>query len=165
MSGTFLTLSTTTVLVNSIDSSLSSLPLGLMLAVSAISAVFILPKLEAKTSSRVAFSLGPILGIIGAALMIAAVGTTNSLGLIMVASLLLGLPSAVTTKVRFTVITISSPKFRKKALNIVVLGGVFSAVLGPTLSRYTRTAMPVEHMGTYILLLSLYVAMLICTQF
>lgn len=53
----------------------------------------------------------------------------------------------------------TSPEFAPRAVAYVFAGGIFSAGIGPEISKYTRTAMAKEYQGSYALLMCLYFGM------
>lgn len=87
---------------------------------------------------RTAFITGSGIGCL-AGLVASAALVAGSFGLYCVATFLAGLYGAVVQSFRFAAADGASPGFRARALSWVMVGGVFSGVLGPQLVTWTMT--------------------------
>ncbi len=67
---------------------------------------------------------------------------------------------------RFAAADASAPEFRAKAISWVLTGGLFAAILGPELAKYTVDLLsPIMYAGSYFALIGLYIlTMLLVSQ-
>src|SRR5947208_4448590 len=90
---------------------------------------------------RTAFMTGSFFGFM-AGLIAAAALLVGSFPLYCVATLCAGLYGAVVQSFRFAAADSASPAFRPRAVSWVMLGGIFSGVLGPQLVTWTMNLWP-----------------------
>lgn len=75
--------------------------------------------------------------------------------------ILQGVTYASSQNLRFAVLQFSTPDMASKAVGYVIAGGVFATVIGPEVSKHTRTSMEQEYAGSFLLLLGIYVGMML----
>ena len=102
---------------------------------------------------------GLILGVIGNALVLSAIGS-SSFPLFLAGMLLMGIANAAVTLGRFAAAEVNPPEKRGAAISNVVLGGTFGAVFGPLLvgpmGNFVRTLGMDELTGAYLATLILF---------
>lgn len=125
-------------------SSISSVPLGLIMLLSSPCAVAI-PKLITRYGEKETFVAASIFGVIGSLLQMTGVlvsndntGSTLELALVMIGASLQSFTYASSNNLRFAVAYFSTKEFLPKATALVLFGGVFSSIFGPLLSNVTR---------------------------
>lgn len=168
LSGVFVQVSTTTLLANElVGSGLSTLPVGLLIANVSIWSLFY-PSLVEKYGNLVMGIGCVIMGIIGSTFSLAVVASEytksnpqGAFGLICVGSIFLGFPTSLGSMLRFVSMRLASDKFRPTAVSISISGGILSAVIGPLLSNFTKTAMSIDYLGSYILVCVIYLVYLL----
>ena len=141
---------------------LATLPYGLQFA-SMIPASFISSSLM-RTRGRkkiilVATLSGIVSGFVGALAI-----QTSSLLLLCCAHILLGIFIANVQLFRFAALDMTSRDMHSKVINLVLLGGVFAALIGPALSRNAESFLPASgHAAAYytISILALMVGVII----
>lgn len=137
---------------------LATLPVGLLLGIAAVSAALV-PNLIQNYGSRIVFCTAGLCGVVGALISVAAIAGGATFALLVVGAIPQGYTYACTNNLRFAVMQFTTPEFASRAIAFVIAGGIFSAGIGPEASKYTRTSLPKEFLGSYILLLGIYVAM------
>mmetsp|Transcript_12382 Transcript_12382/g.19050 ORF Transcript_12382/g.19050 Transcript_12382/m.19050 type:complete len:473 (-) Transcript_12382:23-1441(-) len=148
--------------------SISTAPLGIIMLGSAPCAV-VIPTIisrygEKKTFISCAFfgiagaiiqMIGPLSATVGLA---AANDVTPQVVLVVIGALPQAFMYASTNNLRFSVSQFSTPEFLPKATALVLLGGVFSALLGPLLSAATRSLIPgALYAGNFLQIALMYV--------
>jgi len=103
----------------------------------------LIPKLITAFGEKKIFIVASILGVVGSQLQMSAVLTSQGaveLTLILIGASVQSLTYASSNNLRFAVayFTKDHPDFLPKGTSFVLLGGVFSALLGPLLSNITR---------------------------
>jgi hypothetical protein len=105
------------------------------------------------------------IGALGAILNLMAVLQDNGQFLLIVfGSILQGVTYASSQNLRFAVMQFCTPEMVPTAIAYVIGGGVFAAVIGPEISKYTRNSLDQEYAGSFLLLLGIYVGMIIVPQ-
>ena len=101
---------------------------------------------------RAGFTLGGIAALIGT--LVAFFGLQNqSMMLLCLGTLIAGLYPAFSSSLRFAAAEVADagdPAFKPKAISWVLAGGIMGAVVGPELSKITRTALPALFSATYL---------------
>ena len=125
---------------------ISTVPLGLIMLLSAPCAVFV-PKLIERIGEQQVFVLAAIAGILGSVLQAIGIwafggNTALEIALLCIGAAIQAFPFASTNNLRFAVAYFSSEEFLPKATALVVLGGAAGALLGPMLSSATRDLIP-----------------------
>jgi MFS family permease len=123
--------------------SISTVPLGLIILLSAPMAI-IIPKLMTIYGEKIIFVFAAFLGCIGAIIQMIGVlishnnGSTSEIAMLMVGAAVQSFTYASTNNIRFAVAYFSIEEFLSKATAFVILGGAGGALLGPFLSNTTR---------------------------
>ncbi len=103
---------------------------------------------------------GLLIGVIGNALVLAAIGISSFL-LFLIGMVLMGIANAAVTLGRFAAAEVNPPEKRGAAISNVVLGGTFGAIVGPLLvgpmGTFVRTLGMDELTGAYLATLILFV--------
>ncbi|KAL7545271.1 hypothetical protein ACHAWF_008617 [Thalassiosira exigua] len=145
------------VLVENGYSSVSTVPLGLIMLLSSPCAV-IIPKLITIFGEKKTFIVASSLGVMGALLQMTGVlisngdkGSALQMILIMIGASVQSFTYASSNNLRFAVAYFSTPEFLPKASALVLFGGVLSSLLGPLLSNVTRYIIPgAEYAGNFM---------------
>ncbi|MEN9773262.1 MAG: Riboflavin transporter RfnT [Pseudomonadota bacterium] len=103
---------------------------------------------------RAGYSIGSVAAILGA--MIAGYAMAiGSLWLLCFATFVCGLYNAFGVSFRFAAADVADafkPSFKARAISLVLTGGIAGGIFGPEVSRWSRTALPQEFAGTYLML-------------
>jgi MFS family permease len=101
-----------------------------------------------RVGRRNGFLTGGAFGLAGSVLATIAMGAA-SLPLLCAGTMLLGAYNAFGQYYRFAAADASPTDFKAKAISYVLAGGVIGGVVGPELSKYTRTLMEPEFFASY----------------
>ena len=111
------------------------------------------------------FTVFLIIGCAGAALMIYALFLQN-FALFCAGSALFGASAGANQQFRFAAVDAASDEFRSKAVSLVLTGGVFAAITGPSLSSWGYDMIsPIIYGGVYLVILSMQVIMMVLLRF
>ena len=152
------------VLVEKGYSSISTVPLGLIMLLSSPCAILI-PKMSTRYGEKKTFVTASILGILGSLLQMTGVlmsGDTQTLSaaeltLILVGASFQSITYAASNNLRFAVAYFSTQEFLPKATALVLFGGVISSLLGPLLSNVTRYMISqADYAGNFVQIAILY---------
>jgi len=153
------------VLVENGYSSISTVPLGLIMLLSSPCAI-IIPKLMTRHGEKKTFVAASAVGVVGALLQMTGVlvskgddGSNLQLILILLGASLQSFTYASSNNLRFAVahFTIREPDFLPKATSLVLSGGVISSLFGPLLSNVTRyMIVGVDYAGNFIQIAIMY---------
>ena len=119
------------------DKSLATVPFVLQFVMTMISTI---PSsmLMGKIGRRAGFTIGQIVGIIGA--LIAAFGLfENSFPIFCVGSAVIGIHNAFWSYLRFAAADVADADFRPTAISYVMAGGLVAAFAGPEIAKATRS--------------------------
>lgn len=106
-----------------------------------------------------------IVGCVGAGLMIYAL-FVQSFVIFCLGSALFGASAGANQQFRFAAVDAASDDFRSKAVSLVLAGGVFAAVAGPTLSSWGYDMIrPIIYGGVFAVILGMQVIMMILLRF
>jgi MFS family permease len=103
---------------------------------------------------RVGYSLASVVAFFGALLAWYAV-SQRSLALLCVATFICGFYSAFGASIRFAAADVADaykPSFKAKAISLVLAGGILGGVVGPEVSKWSRTWLETQFSGTYLTL-------------
>jgi MFS family permease len=145
------------------DKSLATLPIflnhaGIMLTTIPASL------LMARIGRRAGFSIGALLGIAFGLLAAFAVWRQD-FWLLCAATLLQGASAAFAWYYRFAAADAAPPRFKPKAISLVMAGGVIAGFLGPQVAKYTvHWFDPVTFMGVYVAVALVGLASLVLVQ-
>jgi MFS family permease len=101
-----------------------------------------------RVGRRNGFLTGGAIGLAGSVLATLAMAS-SSLALLCVATVLLGAYNAFGQYYRFAAADASPADFKAKAISFVLAGGLVGGVVGPEISKYTRTLLPTEFLASY----------------
>ncbi len=145
------------------DPSLATFPLALQFVATAASTI---PAslLMGRFGRRVGFTIGGLLGIAGGAVACQAV-ILGSFTMFCAGAALLGAFSAHVALYRFAAAEVAGPELRSRAISLVMVGGVASAILGPELAKWSRDLFaPILFAGGYAAIAALAFAGLALVQ-
>ncbi|MBZ8132591.1 MFS transporter [Afifella sp. IM 167] len=122
------------------DKSLSTLPLTAFVVGTAIGTV---PAalLQRTFGRRLGLIAGMLVGA-GGALLEATAMAFASFPLLCLGAFLMGFTAAFVQQFRFAAADTASPTFRPKAISLVLIGGIFAAIIGPQTVIHTKNAWP-----------------------
>jgi MFS family permease len=110
--------------------------------------------LMARKGQRFGFTIGALAGALGAAL--GAMGLQyQSFWLFVIGALFTGVYMSAQGFYRFAAADTASPAFRARAISWVMAGGLFSALIGPQLVKWTAPALGTYFMGTYLAVMAI----------
>jgi predicted MFS family arabinose efflux permease len=102
-----------------------------------------------KYGRRVGFTLGQIIGVLGAVFSVYAL-MEQSFPLFLAAGAVLGIHNAFWGYYRFAAAEAADAAFKTRAISLVMAGGVLAAVAGPELAKHSRNLFePVVFAGCY----------------
>jgi len=106
-----------------------------------------------------------VIGCIGASLMVYALYLQH-FWLFCLGSGMFGSSAGANQQLRFAAVDAASDDFRKRAVSLVIAGGVFAGLVGPTLSSYGYDAIsPILYGGVYAVILVLQLIMIVLLKF
>jgi MFS family permease len=117
---------------------------------------------------RAGYSLASVVAFFGALIAWYAV-SQKSLYLLCFATFICGFYSAFGASIRFAAADVADaykPSFKARAISLVLAGGILGGVVGPEVSKWSRTWLETQFSGTYLTLagfavLSLFLAQLV----
>ena len=113
---------------------------------------------------RIGFSIGQVIGLIGAGGSMYAIWSGN-FWFFAASSALIGTHNAFWQYYRFAASETAGPEFRAKAVSYVLFGGVFAAIAGPQLAKISNELFsPVLFMGGYLVVVGLTLITVIVLQ-
>jgi MFS family permease len=115
------------------DKALATLPLSLQF-VATMATMFPAAFLMRRFGRRLGFLIGALFGTIGGAIMFWATLHADFMAF-SVGNAVIGIFNAFTAFYRFAAADAATPRFRPKAISLVVAGGVLAAIAGPELSK------------------------------
>lgn len=165
MTGNILLISVVGLIGKSLAPSASfiTLPVGMQF-IGLMSATIPASLIMGKLGRRLGFSLGNIIGIIGATLATYAL-SQQAFALFCVSTFLLGVGIGFGTLYRFAALEVCEESARHRAISISMAGGVLAAVLGPNLAVYSQQwSNDGLYIGAFIVLSVLYITALLLLQ-
>lgn len=130
------------------DPSLATLPLTTYVlggAATTLPAAFFMRRF----GRRAGFSLGVLLGCIGALLCALAVAETSFI-LLCLGTILCGSYTAFGQQYRFAAADAAQPEWKSRAISFTLAGGILGGVFGPWASTHTRNLLEPPFLGTYL---------------
>ena len=103
---------------------------------------------------RAGYTVGSVAGMAGALAAWWAM-TQASLVMLCLATFVTGLYSAFAASLRFAAADVADtykPGFKARAISLVLTGGIVGGVLGPEISKWSRTWLPTQFAGSYLTL-------------
>ena len=110
------------------------------------------------------FQLGLIMAAVSAALC-AWAASSHQFWLLVLATLSAGFYSANASLYRFAGPELVEPKFKEKAISLVLAGGIIGAFIGPNLASATRDMFPHRFVGSYLSLIVVACVSLVALSF
>ncbi len=104
---------------------------------------------------RAGYQVSSVVGMLGALLAWYAM-TQSSLGLLCLATFIGGLYNAFGVSLRFAAADLADhlrPGFKARAMSLVLTGGIVGGIIGPEVSKWSRTWLPTQFAGTYLTLM------------
>ena len=101
-----------------------------------------------RVGRRNGFLTGGAFGLAGSVVATLAMAS-SSLALLCVGTILLGAYNAFGQYYRFAAADASPAEFKAKAISFVLAGGLVGGVVGPEISKFTRTLLPTEFLASY----------------
>ncbi|MDO8931031.1 MAG: MFS transporter [Rhodocyclaceae bacterium] len=98
---------------------------------------------------RAGFSLGTLLGCVGALVCALAVAE-HSFALLCFGTVLCGGYTAFGQQYRFAAADAAAPTWKSRAISLTLAGGILGGVLGPWASTQTRNLLEPTYLGTYL---------------
>ena len=141
------------------DKSLATLPIALMMvavAVTLIPASLFMQRYGRKAGFLVGATLGGLAGLLAAVAI-----WLESFPLFVAANMLVGCYQAFAQYYRFAAADAASADFKSRAISWVIAGGVFAAVAGPNLVRFTQNVGTVPSALTYLTMVVLSILALL----
>ena len=157
--GLFLTNNVTFIAINGLVG-LSLAPLGWMATLpvtgyvvgAALSAMPV-ARLQARVGRKRAFQVGLVVAALSSALCALAV-SIGSFWLLVAATLVAGFYSANAALYRFAGPELVEPRYKERAISLVLAGGIAGAFIGPNLASATRDWLAVPFAGAYLALVA-----------
>ncbi|MGE0797183.1 MAG: MFS transporter [Lautropia sp.] len=123
-------------------------------------------QLMRRRGRRFGYTVGAVLAIAGALLAAWAV-SYGSLWLLTLATFVTGIFNAFGASYRFAAADVADayrPGFRARAISLVLAGGIVGGIVGPELTKLTRTMLPTLYAGSYLALAGFGVLSLLLAQ-
>lgn len=121
----------------------------------------------ARWGRRKGFMFGTAMGFAGTSIAMIAM-LAGSFALLCFGTFVVGLYNAFAQYLRFAAADVADaydPTLKERAIAWVLAGGIAGGIVGPELSKLTRTLLPVEFAGTYVGLAAIaFVAMLVASR-
>jgi MFS family permease len=125
---------------------------------------FFASMLMKRIGRRGGFTVGTLFGMIGAAVCCVALYTKN-FALFVAGTSIFGVYNAFGQYYRFAAADAAPVEFRAKAISYVLAGGLVGGIIGPSLSRWTKDALPTEFLGAYLALIGFLCLVLVVLRF
>ncbi|MBS0315671.1 MAG: MFS transporter, partial [Proteobacteria bacterium] len=144
------------------DKSLATLPVTAW-AVGAALTTYAASALMKRLGRRAGFTLGAGVGIVGALVCAIAIHL-GQFALFCVGALVLGVYNAFGQYYRFAAADSAPADLRSRAISYVLVGGLVGGIVGPTLSRVTRTMLATDFLGAYLVLILFMLAAIVALR-
>ena len=129
------------------DKSFATLPVTTQVIGSALFAMAA-SRLMQRIGRRAGFLVGTLCGLVGGG--IATFGVyAHSMALLCLGTFILGIYSAFGQFYRFAAADVAPAHFKAKAISLVVAGGLIGGIVGPAMSKWTRTLAETEFLASY----------------
>ena len=134
-----------------INKSWATLPTALQMT-GTMAAIVPASFLMARFGRRCGFTIGAVIGGIGAAIAVVAIFAA-AFPLFCLGTFLLGSYNGFSAYYRFAAAEAALPSFRGKAISLVMVGGVAAAIFGPEMAKWSRDLFdPVLYAGCYAMI-------------
>jgi predicted MFS family arabinose efflux permease len=142
-----------------INEAWATVPLGLQ-AIATMLTTIPASSLMGAFGRRFGFTLGAVVGIAGGALGVLSV-TENSFWLLCLANVGIGIAMGFAVFYRFAAADAAHEASRSQAISLVIAGGVIAALVGPTLSQWSRELFPAAiYAGCYGVMILLFLGII-----
>ncbi len=145
------------------DKSLATLPFALTVTGTLI-ATIPASLFMGRVGRRIGFSIGQVIGIAGASVVVYAI-FLESFTLLLAGSFLYGMHNAFWQFYRFAAAETAPDAFKSRAITYVLAGGVIAALAGPELAKYGRELLDVMYAGVYAVIVVLCLLTIVLLQF
>jgi MFS family permease len=105
---------------------------------------------------RAGFTVGALIGMIGAAVCSFALARAN-FWLFCLGTMVFGVYNAVAQYYRFAAADAVSAEFRPRAISLVLAGGLVGGIVGPEVSKHTVDLLDTRYLGAYLSLIGFLV--------
>jgi MFS family permease len=112
---------------------------------------------------RAGFTLGALIGIVGAALCAGAL-YAGSFWTLCLGTTVFGVYNAFAQYYRFAAADAAAPEFKAKAISLVLAGGLVGGIIGPETSKHTVDLLPTLYLGAYLALIGFLVLVIALLQ-
>jgi len=112
---------------------------------------------------RAGFTVGALIGMIGAAICSWALYLGN-FWLLCLGTMVFGIYNAVAQYYRFAAADAVSTDFRAKAISLVLAGGLVGGLIGPEVSKHTVELLAERYLGAYLSLIGFLVLVVLVVQ-
>ena len=106
------------------------------------------------------FTLGALVGIVGASICCVALYLAN-FWLFIAGTTVFGVYNAFGQYYRFAAADAAAHDFKAKAISYVLAGGLVGGIVGPTVSKWTKDALPTAFLGAYLTLIAFLCVVLV----
>ena len=106
------------------------------------------------------FTLGALVGIVGASISCVALYLAN-FWLFVAGATVFGVYNAFGQYYRFAAADAAAHDFKAKAISYVLAGGLVGGIVGPTVSKWTKDALPTAFLGAYLTLIAFLCVVLV----
>ena len=131
--------------------------------VGAAATSFLASMLMKKVGRRIGFSIGAIIGMIGAGLAALAI-SMQSLAMLTFATFIFGTYNAFGALYRFAAADAAPGEFKAKAISLVLAGGLVGGLVGPQVSTFTIDMFSTRFMGAYLALIGFMILAVLVLQ-
>jgi MFS family permease len=137
------------------NKALATLPVTAWVVGSALS-TFPMSLLMKRYGRRAGFTVGALIGMVGAALCSYALYLAN-FWLLCLGSMVFGVYNAAAQYYRFAAADAARAEFRAQAISLVLAGGLLGGLVGPELSKFTIDVLATRYLGAYLSLIGFLV--------
>lgn len=137
------------------DKSLATLPMALQFLATMLTTIPASLIMQ-RYGRRSGFLLGTLFGITGALTAAWAI-EQESFSLFTLGTILVGIFNGFGFYYRFAAVDVSVEGYKTRAISMVMVGGVFAAVLGPNLANWSQNILQPQFVGSYLALMALYI--------
>jgi MFS family permease len=125
---------------------------------------FLASMLMKRIGRRGGFTVGTLVGMVGAVICCIALYQRN-FWLFVAGTTVFGVYNAFGQYYRFAAADAAPGHFKAKAISYVLAGGLVGGIIGPSLSRWTKDALPTEFLGAYLALIGFLAIVLVVLRF
>lgn len=133
------------------NKALATLPVTAWVVGGALS-TFPMSLLMKRYGRRAGFTVGALIGMVGAALCSYALYLAN-FWLLCLGSMVFGVYNAAAQYYRFAAADAARAEFRAQAISLVLAGGLLGGLVGPELSKFTIDVLATRYLGAYLSLI------------